>query len=398
MRLTSTYALSFAIFGIFVLAMVALYAQSRARALGMVALEKARLLEAAIAYGKDSVVITNAQFKDDGPHIIYVNESFTRITGYTAEEVMGKNPRFLQGKDTDRNVLARLKACLTEGKPFSGEIKNYSKDGIAYWLDINVIPVRNSVGKITHYASIQRDVTDRKAFEKELTITKEAAEVANRAKGDFLANMSHELRTPMNGIIGLSDLLLDLNLNAEQKELGEAINVSARNLLILLNDILDLSKIEAGELTLENVSFDLRKTVRQTIELLAPIASRKGVVLESTINPIVPERLMGDPGRLQQIMTNLVSNAIKFTEVGYVRLDITTQRDGARDVLLQMRVEDTGIGIPDDKRDIIFEKFTQADVSTARKYGGTGLGLAITKELVEMMGGRISFDSAENKG
>lgn len=397
-NLPSTFLHGLAFILVLSFSAAALFVQTRERSLSNIAHEKTRLLEAAIAYGKDSVVITDAQFNNDGPHIIYVNEAFTRVTGYLAEEVIGKNPKFLQGKDSDRSTLARLKECLVQGKQFSGEIKNYSKDGIAYWLDINIAPVRDSTGRITHYASVQRDVTDRKAFEKELTITKEAAEVANRAKGDFLANMSHELRTPMNGIIGLSDLLLEMNLNHEQKELGEAVNASARNLLILLNDILDLSKIEAGELTLENISFDIRRAVRQTIELMAPLASRKGVVLESTINPIVPERLMGDPGRLQQIMTNLASNAIKFTEVGYVRLDITTQRAGNREILLQMRVEDTGIGIPEDKRDIIFGKFTQADVSTARKYGGTGLGLAITKELVEMMGGRIRFDSAETKG
>lgn len=358
--------------------------------------EKARLLEAAIISAKDGVIITTADLEN--PQIVYVNEAFSRITGYDPEEVIGKTPRLLQGPDTDKKVLKQLSENLRAGKPFKGELKNYTKDRIAYWLDISIVPVKDKDGKITHYAAIERDITQRKAFEKELQINREAAEVANRAKSDFLANISHELRTPMNGIIGLSELMLEMNLTEEQLEIGTAVNASSRNLLILLNDILDLSKIEANELSLEHVAFDTRRIIRQTVDLLKPMASKKGVVLECSINPIVPERIICDPARLQQIMNNLVGNAIKFTEVGYVRLDITSARDKSGDPELHIRVEDTGIGIAEDKREVVFNKFTQADVSTARKYGGTGLGLAITRELVEMMGGIISFDSLEGKG
>lgn len=242
------------------------------------------------------------------------------------------------------------------------------------------------------------DTTTHKIFEKQLQITKDAAEVANRAKGDFLANMSHELRTPMNGIIGLSQLLAESTLNEEQKELVFAVNSSSRNLLILLNDILDLSKIEAGELTLEQIPFDIRRTVYQTVDLLKPVAKHKNVILDSVISPVIHKRIKGDPARLQQIINNLISNAIKFTEDGYVRIDVTSGRDQQDKPEIHIRVEDTGIGIPEDKREIIFHKFTQADVSTARKYGGTGLGLSITKELVQMMGGSISVDSIVEKG
>ena len=356
----------------------------------------ARLLGAAVDGAKDGVIMTTADLED--PQIVYVNDAVTRISGYEPAELIGQTPRILQGPATSRETLDELKETLSKGRSFKGEIQNYTKDGHVYWLDISIVPVKDEDGNITHFAAIERDITQRKIFEKQLEMTKDAAEVASRVKGDFLANMSHELRTPMNGIIGLSELLMEMNMTEEQTELAEAVNSSSRNLLILLNDILDLSKIEAGELTLENIPFDTRRTVGQTVELLKPVASRKAVVLESNINPIVPERLMGDPARLQQIMNNLISNAIKFTEVGYVRIDVSSARDSAGDPELHIRVEDTGIGIPEDKREAVFQKFTQADVSTARKYGGTGLGLSITKELVEMMGGTISFDSVEGKG
>ena len=360
--------------------------------------QKARLLEAAIVNAKDGVIITDADFENGGPHILYVNEAITRISGYEAGELIGQSPKMLQREDTDKRVLREMRGLLESGKPFKGELKNYTKDGIAYWLDISIVPVRDERGRVTHYAAIERDITGRKASEKEMQIHREAAEVANRAKGDFLANMSHELRTPMNGIIGLSELLLEMDLDAEQRELASAVNGSSRNLLILLNDILDLSKIEANELMLEEVAFDIRRVVRQSTDLLSNMASRKGVVLETTISPIVPERIIGDPARLQQIMNNLVSNAIKFTEVGYVRLGLSTVRDPVGDTVIVIRVEDTGIGIPEEQQKSVFQKFTQADVSTARKYGGTGLGLAITKELVEIMGGCIGMDSVLGKG
>lgn len=358
--------------------------------------KKARLMEAAIENAHDGVIITTADVNE--PQILYVNDAVQRMSGYEKEELIGKTPRILQGGGTDKQTLEKLKGALKQGKSFNGELRNYTKDGISYWLDISIVPVKDDDGRVTHFAAIERDITGRMAFEKEMQINREAAEVANRAKDDFLANMSHELRTPMNGIIGLSDLLMEMDVGHEKNELVEAINTSSRNLLILLNDILDLSKIEAGELTLENIPYGVRRTVTQAVDLLKPIASRKGVVLESAINPIVPEKIIGDPARLQQIMNNLISNAIKFTEAGHVRIDVTTARDHVGDPELHIRVEDSGIGIAEDKRELIFQKFTQADVSTARKYGGTGLGLCITKELIEMMGGEISFDSVEGKG
>jgi len=360
--------------------------------------KKAKLLEAAVEAARDGVIITGPDL--DQPEILYVNDAIRRISGYEPHELIGQSPKLFQGPMTDRRELDRLRENLTKGKPFHGELQNYTKDGIVYWLDISIVPVRDDHGEIIYYAAIERDITARKAFEKEMQINREAAEVANRAKGNFLANMSHELRTPMNGIIGLSELMMGMDMPGEQHELVEAVNNSSRNLLILLNDILDLSKIEAKELTLEHIPYNTRYTIRQSVDLLRPLAARKGVTLESTINQMVPERLYGDPARLQQILNNLVGNAIKFTDIGYVRVDVSAQSDGPNenDKILSIRVEDTGIGIPVDKHEAVFQKFSQADVSTSRKYGGTGLGLAITRELVEMMGGTVRFDSEVGKG
>jgi signal transduction histidine kinase/DNA-binding response OmpR family regulator len=223
------------------------------------------------------------------------------------------------------------------------------------------------------------------------------AEAANKAKSEFLANISHELRTPMNGIIGLMELLTETKLDDDQKELSDAVLGSSRGLLSLLNDILDLSKIEAGELSLEHIPFSPAKCLSNSVDLLRSLASRKGVVLDCLIDPQVPERLMGDPARLQQVFNNLISNAIKFTERGYVHVLMAAQGIG-QEARVLFRVEDTGIGIPPDKIEMIFNKFTQADDSTARKYGGTGLGLAITKQLAEMMGGKVRVESVIGKG
>ncbi|MCB1562399.1 MAG: response regulator [Alphaproteobacteria bacterium] len=243
------------------------------------------------------------------------------------------------------------------------------------------------------------DVSERKVFEKQLEESREVAESANRAKSDFLANMSHELRTPMNGIIGLSDILARMDLGEKPRELAGVVHSSARNLLALLNDILDFSKIEAGELTLERIAFDPRAIVTQIIRLQKAVADEKGLVLEALIDPEVPSFLEGDPARLQQILHNLVNNALKFTREGFVRIEasyLETDEQGQGE--LRLRIRDSGVGIAQDKQHSVFEKFTQADLSTARKYGGTGLGLSITKQLVTMMEGRIALESQEGKG
>ena len=257
----------------------------------------------------------------------------------------------------------------------------------------------------TAYVIYCYDITERKQYERQLKASqihadkmRISAENAKEARGQFLANMSHELRTPMNGIIGLSDILAEKGLQDENQNLIEAVNSSAKSLLILLNDILDFSKIEAKELTIEKTPFNIRKTIGQVEALQAPIATQKNLTLQTEIKGDVPEFFIGDPSRLQQILNNLINNALKFTQDGYVNVSLSGQALDQNNYALNIVVEDTGIGISDDKLDAVFEQFQQADKSTARKYGGTGLGLSITKNLTELMGGTIAIKSKEGKG
>lgn len=361
--------------------------------------EKARLLEQVILNARDGIIITNANYNDEnGPEITFVNRAFTEITGYDPTEIIGKTPKILQGENTDKETLARLKNCLDRGQPFKGEMINYGKHGHEYWLDISIVPIRDIKGRITHFAAIERDITNRKAHENALMKAKESAETANRAKGDFLANMSHELRTPMNGIMGMAGLLSDSALSGDQMEMIDTVKKSSENLLMLLNDILDFSKIEAQELTLEEAPFDLKQIMSDVVQLLEPLAQKKHLEIALNFNPSNPVYVIGDAARIRQITTNLVGNAIKFTETGYIKIDISSRKTNNNHTEFLCRIDDTGAGIPEDKRDKIFQKFTQADESTTRKYGGTGLGLAICKHLTEMMGGDIGVQSVEGKG
>ncbi|MDP8229120.1 MAG: response regulator, partial [Candidatus Electryoneaceae bacterium] len=355
--------------------------------------DELRKLSRAVEQSPASIVITNT----DGV-IEYVNPKFIELTGYSLEEAIGQNPSILKSGLQIDDYYQELWDTILRGEVWRGEFCNKKKNGDFYWESASISPVINDQDETTHYIAVKEDITDRKQAELELQQAKEEAESANRAKSDFLANMSHEIRTPMNGVIGMADLLMDTELTPEQLEFTQTIRRSADSLLTVINEILDFSKIEAGKMELEAIDFDLRTTMEYITDITANKASHKGLEFVSIISPDVPSLLIGDPGRLRQILINLIGNAIKFTSKGEVVVKVDLDHETDSDVTVRFSVTDTGIGIPADKINSLFESFTQVDSSTTRRYGGTGLGLVISKRLVEMMNGQIGVDSVEEEG
>lgn len=479
--------------------------------------EKLRLFESAVNRANDAIVITEADpLTRPGPKIIYVNEAFTRLTGYSAEEMIGQSPRCLQGPETDRDQLAQIRASLKKLNPVQTELINYHKDGSKYWVEMSISPVTNSEQEITHFVSVQRDVTHKRLYANsllterkqmqqiitdapfavamldrefryiahsqqwlkdyhlseesliglshlnifpnlpdywlniyhrafagevlscpedkmnypdgiegyvrwaihpwhineteiggifiatypidELVKGRESALETVRLKSQFIANMSHEIRTPMNGVMGMAGLLMKSDLSPKQKDFVRAIRTSANHLLTIINDILDFSKLEANEMVLEELDFNLEECIETILDLLATQAEEKSLELAVLIEPDVCRHLCGDPSRLKQVLLNLIGNALKFTSEGEVVLQVKEIPASDDKIKLYFSVKDTGIGIPPEGHKRLFEAFSQVDASTTRQFGGTGLGLVICKQLVTLMGGEIGVESQPGQG
>ena len=367
-------------------------------------------LSQAVEQGAESILIANL----DGT-IEYVNEAFVQNTGYKREEAMGKNSRFLHSTKTPAKTYQALENSLSCGLPWKGEFICSRKDCSEYVEFSSITPIHQADGRVTHFVVVGEDVTEKsrngeeltrhrhhledmvKNRTKQLAVALKAAEAANQAKSAFLANMSHEIRTPMNAIIGLTHLLLHAEPNTEQTDRLNKINNAAEYLLAVINDILDISKIEAGKITLESTNFSLNSILNQVRTLVATQAAVKNIDIHVEVID-APNWLLGDTTRLTQAILNYTSNAVKFSQHGAITLRARLMETLGSKVLIRFEVEDTGIGISQQQLEYLFEAFKQADSSTTRKFGGTGLGLAITKKLAILMGGEANVTSVEGKG
>ncbi|HEX6734967.1 MAG TPA: response regulator [Azonexus sp.] len=369
-----------------------------------------RRLTTAVEQSPTSIVITDTEAR-----ITYVNRAFTATSGYPAAEVLGQNPRLLQSGETPPAVYQGMWQTLKAGEIWRGELVNRRKDGSLFIEQVTISPVRGADGTIGQYVAVKEDVTERLRIERELANhrqhleqlvasrtaelahAKAAAEAANQAKSAFLANMSHEIRTPMNAIIGLNYLLLKSPVDAAQRDKLQKVTNASEHLLQVINDILDLSKIESGKLELERLPFSPLEVLQATAAVIRDQALGKGLQLAVEGNGL-PARVVGDAQRLRQVLINFAGNALKFTRTGSIRLAGEVLADDGDTVLCRFTVSDTGVGIRADDLPRLFKPFEQLDASTTRQYGGTGLGLAIAQHLARLMDGEVGVDSTPGQG
>ena len=354
--------------------------------------QELKKLSSVVEQAADHVLIT-----DRYGIIEYVNPAFEAGTGYSKEEAIGLSPNFLKSENSDPDLSKELWRTVLLGQTFRGVTINRKKDGTLYYESMTVTPLLDSNNNITHLVSVASDITERQQAEND-KIAREAADQANKAKSMFLANMSHEIRTPMNAIIGFSDLLYSSIKDAKQRSQIEAIRSSGKNLLIIINDILDLSKIEAGKLVIQNEPINIHNIIKEIETIFAHITQEKGIQFVIDQVDEIPTSLLLDETRIRQILFNLIGNAVKFTDSGEVTLSVLRKIKENDKIDLIISVKDTGIGIPADQHDRIFEAFNQQEGQRTAQYGGTGLGLTITRRLVEMMNGEIELLSEPGKG
>ena len=338
--------------------------------------------------------------KDLDCRFLVANLSVARQMGAKApEELLGKNDFDFYPREIATPFYEDEQRVIRSGQAeINREEVGVDSSGNVSQVMTTQVPLRDKSGRVTGLVGIGRDISHLKRVQADMQKAREAAEAASRAKSEFLANMSHEIRTPLNGVMGMTDLALDTELTPEQREYLETVKMSGDSLLTVINDILDFSKIEAGKIDLEALDFNLRDSLESTLKTMAMRSDEKGLELLCEVAPEVPEMVRGDFSRLRQIVVNLVGNAIKFTDSGEIAVKVQVESNEGADCICHFTVSDTGMGVPEDKRELIFHPFSQADNSTTRKYGGTGLGLTISTRLVQMMGGKIWVESEIGRG